>query len=124
MSCDESKEAQRNAKRSRSLTIVKQEPGAPAPGPLETAPTASTPPRYWRSLEERERTPSWEQAANREFPPGASEMDDGVSRRSFMQLVGVSTAVAGLGVACRKPNEKIVPFVRRPEEMTDRKSVV
>ena len=35
-----------------------------------------------------------------------------------MQLLGVSTALATVGAACRKPNEKIVPFVRRPEEMT------
>ena len=35
-----------------------------------------------------------------------------------MQLLGVSTAVATVGAACRKPNEKIIPFVRRPEELT------
>ncbi len=43
---------------------------------------------------------------------------DAVSRRGFMQLLGVSTAVVGLGAACQKPNEKIVPFVRRPDEVT------
>ena len=41
-----------------------------------------------------------------------------MSRRGFMQMLGVSTAVATVGAACRKPNEKIVPFVRRPEEVT------
>ena len=35
-----------------------------------------------------------------------------------MQLVGASTALAGIGTACRKPHDKIVPFVRRPEEVT------
>ncbi len=35
-----------------------------------------------------------------------------------MQLLGVSTAVATVGAACSKPNEKIIPFVRRPEELT------
>ena len=35
-----------------------------------------------------------------------------------MQLIGASTALAGIGTACRKPPDKIVPFVRRPEEVT------
>ena len=43
-------------------------------------------------------------------------MTDAVSRRSFMQLVGGSAALAGMGTACMKPNEKIIPFVRRPED--------
>ena len=77
--------------------------------------TAPAPRKLWRSLEERSRavTPG---AAN-EFPGGAAELE-GTSRRGFMQLLGVSTAVATVGAACRKPNEKIIPFVRRPEELT------
>ncbi|HEY2899654.1 MAG TPA: TAT-variant-translocated molybdopterin oxidoreductase [Polyangia bacterium] len=111
MSCDENKNAQRQARRSSRLAIV----NGTSEGATAAAPTTDRP---WRSLDERARTIEWEQAAQREFPPGASELNDGVSRRSFMQLVGVSTAVAGFGVGCRKPNEKIIPFVRRPEEMT------
>jgi molybdopterin-containing oxidoreductase family iron-sulfur binding subunit len=72
--------------------------------------------RPWRSLAERARVGVAPGAAN-EFAPGADQLD-GVSRRGFMQLLGVSTAVATVGAACRKPNEKIVPFVRRPEEVT------
>src|ERR1700749_2461605 len=54
-----------------------------------------------------------------EFPPGADRLAEGsVSRRGFMQLMGASTALATVGAACQKPNEKIVPFVRRPEEVT------
>jgi molybdopterin-containing oxidoreductase family iron-sulfur binding subunit len=54
-----------------------------------------------------------------EFAPGADELPEGsVSRRDFMQLLGVSTAVATLGSACVQPREKIVPFVTRPEDMT------
>ena len=54
-----------------------------------------------------------------EFPPGADELAEGsVSRRTFMQLLGASTALATVGAACKKPNEKIIPFVRRPEEIT------
>jgi molybdopterin-containing oxidoreductase family iron-sulfur binding subunit len=76
---------------------------------------SASPRRYWRSLEERARLGAAPGAAN-EFPGGAGELD-GVSRRGFMQLLGVSTAIATVGAACRKPNEKIVPFVRRPEEV-------
>ncbi len=105
MSCDESQEKAKTARdeRRRSLPIFS---GAAKPAEV---------PRVWRSLTERSRAlPS---SAAREFPAGASELD-GVSRRGFMQVLGVSTAVVGLAAACQKPNEKIVPFVRRPEEVT------
>ncbi|HVR63452.1 MAG TPA: TAT-variant-translocated molybdopterin oxidoreductase [Polyangia bacterium] len=118
MSCDEHNNHRRSAgkaRRSRSLAIV-SEGEAGQPGQPQSS--AAAEPRYWRSLDERAQAPAWQQAAHREFPPGASELNDGVSRRSFMQLLGVSTAVASLGAACRKPNEKIVPFVRRPDEVT------
>src|SRR5205807_1389546 len=76
-------------------------------------------PRYWRSIEERESAKAIALGAVNEFPPGADELAEGsVSRRGFMQLLGASTALATVGAACRKPNEKIVPFVRRPEEVT------
>ncbi len=105
MSCDESQERAEAARqeRRRSLPIFG---GASKP---------AEPPRVWRSLSERSR--ALPASAANEFPAGASELD-GVSRRGFMQVLGVSTAVAGLAAACQKPNEKIVPFVRRPEEVT------
>ncbi len=107
MSCDESQEKAKAARlekaERRSLPIFSG----------KTKPVE--PPAVWRSMAERSRT--LPESAAREFPAGASEMD-GVSRRGFMQLLGASTAVAGLAAACQKPNEKIVPFVRRPEEVT------
>ncbi len=108
MSCDESKEAAKQAgeseRRSRSLPIV-QDGGSSAR-------------RSWRSIEELQGSPELAAASKREFPTGASEMTDAVSRRGFIQLLGASTALAGIGTACRKPPDKIVPFVRRPEEVT------
>jgi molybdopterin-containing oxidoreductase family iron-sulfur binding subunit len=107
MSCDENHEAAakaRQARGKRSLPVVN---GHEKPASAD---------KPWRSLEQRARQGAAIGAAN-EFPPGASELD-GVSRRGFMQMLGVSTAVATVGAACRKPNEKIVPFVRRPEEVT------
>jgi MoCo/4Fe-4S cofactor protein with predicted Tat translocation signal len=103
MSCDENKEARAQARRGRSLPIVSRE--------------AAPEPRYWRSIEERNGSAAVALAAKGEFPPGASE-PDAVSRRGFMQLLGTSAAFATVGAACRKPPDKIVPFVRRPEEVT------
>ena len=34
-----------------------------------------------------------------------------------MQVASLSTAMAAVGAACQKPHQKIVPFVRRPEEV-------
>jgi molybdopterin-containing oxidoreductase family iron-sulfur binding subunit len=50
-----------------------------------------------------------------EFPDGAFELD-GPSRRSFIQLMGASLALAGLS-GCRRPEEKILPYGRAPEEV-------
>ena len=65
----------------------------------------------WRSLEELEsrRLPS------PEFPEGAAEPPEGVSRRSFLQVLGASMALASLE-ACRPPRHKILPYVRPPEK--------
>ena len=72
--------------------------------------------RYWRSIAEKEGSRSLTAAAAREFPPGASELPE-PNRRSFMQLLGSSAALAGVA-ACHQPQEQVVPFVRRPEEVT------
>jgi molybdopterin-containing oxidoreductase family iron-sulfur binding subunit len=112
MSCDENKKAHARDKASRSLPILQDLPQD------QPAPHAAGGRRLWRSIEELRGSEALHAAAQREFPPGASELTDGVSRRSFMQLLGTSAALAGVGAACRKPNEKIVPFVRRPDEVT------
>jgi MoCo/4Fe-4S cofactor protein with predicted Tat translocation signal len=106
MSCDDNHEARAKDRARRSLPLMGA--GSPAGG--------GAPRALWRSIEERTRLSALPGAAN-EFPGGASELD-GVSRRGFMQMLGVSTAMVTVGAACRKPNEKIIPFVRRPEEIT------
>lgn len=76
--------------------------------------------RFWRSVGELEDTPEFRSWLDREFPQGAAEMDDEtdreLSRRSFMRLMGASTALAGLGMAgCRRPVETILPFAHHVE---------
>ncbi len=69
-------------------------------------------PRYWRSLQEREgKTPGEE--SSEELMAYASGLD----RRELLKLGGVSLALAGLTACTRQPAEKIVPYVRQPEEI-------
>src|ERR1700687_5188753 len=55
-----------------------------------------TGPEYWRSLEELAGSDAFQQALHREFPKGASEWVDSVSRRGFLKVMGASMALAGL----------------------------
>ncbi|GAB4315773.1 MAG: TAT-variant-translocated molybdopterin oxidoreductase [Candidatus Zixiibacteriota bacterium] len=71
---------------------------------------------YWRSLDQIADTPEFREFLHREFPEGASELGDPITRRNFLSLMGASLALAGLA-GCRKPVEKIVPYVHPPEEL-------
>ena len=73
-------------------------------------------PEYWRSLEEIAETPEFTEFLHREFPENASEWSDSNGRRNFLKLMAASLALAGLSACTRQPTEKIVPFVRAPEE--------
>lgn len=74
--------------------------------------------RYWRSLDELADTPEFKEWLHREFPKGASEFTDDVSRRHFLKIMSASFALAGLGLAaagCRRPVENLEPFGKQPE---------
>ena len=70
---------------------------------------------YWRSLAQLEESPESRAFIEREFPEGASELPEGVTRRELMMLLGASLSLAGI-VGCRRPVEEIVPYVTAPEE--------
>ncbi len=72
---------------------------------------------YWRSLDELADTPEFHEYVDREFPSQASEFNDPAGRRTFLKLMGASLALAGVGACTRQPEEKIVPYVRQPEEI-------
>jgi molybdopterin-containing oxidoreductase family iron-sulfur binding subunit len=72
---------------------------------------------HWRSLEELARTAAFEEGVHREFPIGASELPNEWSRRQFLKLMGASLALAGATSCTRQPLERIVPYVRQPEEL-------
>ena len=71
----------------------------------------------WRSLAEFAASPESRSERVREFPPLASEWPGDVSRRDFLRLMGASLTLAGLSGCTRQPLEKIVPYVRQPEEL-------
>jgi molybdopterin-containing oxidoreductase family iron-sulfur binding subunit len=64
-------------------------------------------PRAWRSLDELEGRAT----------PDPEEIPEALSRRSFLQLVGASTALAAAGCD-RAPPEKILPFSVQPPDVT------
>ena len=73
----------------------------------------------WRSVGELERTPAFRAHLEREYPEGSghlSEEDQKATRRSFMKLMGASSALSGLTlVSCRRPESYIVPYRKAPE---------
>jgi len=74
-------------------------------------------PEFWRSLEELAGKPEFREMMHREFPKGASEWVDAVSRRGFLKLMGSSLALAGMTGCTKQPFEPIVPYVKQPEEL-------
>ncbi|MGZ3442530.1 MAG: TAT-variant-translocated molybdopterin oxidoreductase, partial [Polyangia bacterium] len=72
----------------------------------------------WRSVEEHDDPAAAREALAREFPDGASELE-GASRREFMQLVGGTLALAGVGTlaGCKDPPERIMPYNVKPSDV-------
>src|SRR5438552_3214563 len=62
-------------------------------------------PEYWRSLEELAGSAEFQEMMHREFPKGASEWLDSVSRRGFLKLMGASMALAGMTACTKQPLE-------------------
>ena len=78
---------------------------------------------FWRSLEELGDSPEFREFVQREYPQHAEEWDDPVERRTFLKLMGASLALAGLSGCVYQPPEKIVPFVRQPQESVPGKAL-
>jgi molybdopterin-containing oxidoreductase family iron-sulfur binding subunit len=73
--------------------------------------------RYWRSLEELSETPEFQRFLDDEFPNRSSLMQ--MNRRDLLKFMGASIALAGLS-GCRSvflPQDKVVPYVKQPEEL-------
>ena len=91
--------------------------GKKSPPEVRTIRRDATGAAYWRSLDELAGTTRFRDFAEREFPALASELT-GESRRHFLKVMGASLALAGAATipGCRRPDHKILPFTRQPED--------
>ncbi len=72
--------------------------------------------RLWQSLEELSDTKLHRDFKENEFPARYKD-SDGINRRDVLKLMAASAAMAGLSACTKLPQEKIVPYVRPPEEI-------
>src|SRR6201998_2768954 len=77
--------------------------------------------RMWHSLEEVACTPEYEVFLHDEFPNDPEKESKlskhGLNRREVLKLMAASAALSGLTACTKLPTEKIVPYVRAPEEV-------
>jgi molybdopterin-containing oxidoreductase family iron-sulfur binding subunit len=76
--------------------------------------------KLWQSLGQLSDTPQYRKFLENEFPSmpaKKADASDGVNRRDVLKLMAASAAMAGLGACTKLPTEKIVPYVRPPEEI-------
>jgi molybdopterin-containing oxidoreductase family iron-sulfur binding subunit len=74
---------------------------------------------FWRGLDELANTEEFQEFLQAEFPQQAAPLESSLNRRDFIKLLGASLALAGLAGCARPatPADKIVAFVRAPEEV-------
>jgi len=71
---------------------------------------------YWKSIEDKDNSKELNSFIENEFPAGTVELAETMTRKKFLSLMGASMAMAGL-VGCRKPVQKILPYIQAPEEI-------
>ncbi|MBI5707524.1 MAG: TAT-variant-translocated molybdopterin oxidoreductase [Armatimonadetes bacterium] len=71
-------------------------------------------PKWWRSLSQVMDTPSFKKWVEDEFPERATMLQ--VDRRNFLKLTGAAVMMASLTGCRRLDKDKIVPFVKMPED--------
>ena len=73
-------------------------------------------PTRWQSLEELAGSPSFLEFIENEFPQANLLYRNSVDRRQFLTLMAASFGLGGLTACTPTDSEKIVPYVRPPEE--------
>jgi len=76
---------------------------------------------YWKSLEQVAESPEYSKWVDDEFPHRDSIKD--VDRRTFLKVMGASLALAGLAGCRNLPQDKLVPYVKAPEDRIPGKSL-
>src|SRR6202521_5494957 len=85
--------------------------------PLRQAASEGNTPRFWRSLDELAGTPEYRDHAENEFPHGANDTGATLDRRELLKVMAASAAFAGLTGCTKLPEQRIVPYVRQPEQI-------
>src|SRR2546429_7195441 len=104
--------------RDRILSEPSAVAGGPTTGNCRPATAGGSDKKYWRSLEELADSPVFAEFVRREFPQAAEEWNDPIERRTCLKVMGASLAVAGLSGCVIHPPEKVIPYVKQPEEET------
>src|SRR6266508_3791958 len=74
-------------------------------------------PRFWKSLEELAAGESFAALLKEQFPRQAAELEvSTLSRRRMLELSLATMALGGLAACTRQPIERVVPYVKQPEE--------
>src|SRR6202051_3866075 len=84
---------------------------------LRNAKSDGNTPRFWRSLDELAGTPEFRDHADNEFPHGANDPGATLDRRELLKVMAASAAFAGLTGCTKLPTQRIVPYVRQPEQI-------
>jgi molybdopterin-containing oxidoreductase family iron-sulfur binding subunit len=75
-------------------------------------------PRLWKSLEELASGESFPAFLEKQFPRQAAEYEvSTLSRRRLLELSLASMALGGLAACTRQPIERVVPYVKQPENV-------
>ena len=73
--------------------------------------------KYWKGLEELNKTPEFEKYANKEFPEKLPLEGEGdATRRDFLKMMGFGVAAVSLA-ACETPIRKAIPYVKKPVDV-------
>ncbi len=73
--------------------------------------------RFWQSLDELAETPEYRHRLENEFAQDTEEAAAGINRREVLKIMAASAAMAGLSACTKLPTERIVPYVKPPEEI-------
>ena len=73
--------------------------------------------RFWQSFEELSETKEYRTFLENEFPANDEKANGEFNRRDILKLMAASAAMAGLSACTKLPTEKIVPYVKPPEEI-------
>src|ERR1700729_2885107 len=97
-------------------------PNTPDPNPIDLAAVRAKlaeagQKRFWQSLEELSETKEYREFLDHEFPYDTAKNPEGIDRRDVLKLAAASAALAGLSACTKLPTEKIVPYVKPPEEI-------